>query len=49
MYTHPTSKYWNGRIDSQTDMDSFRLPPKSVALRYSGMRHLFQCHHELLD
>ncbi|MFJ7993082.1 formimidoylglutamase [Peribacillus frigoritolerans] len=24
MYTHPTLKYWNGRIDSQTDLDSFR-------------------------
>ncbi|MFS0763627.1 formimidoylglutamase [Peribacillus phoenicis] len=24
MYTNPTSKYWNGRIDSQSDMDSFR-------------------------
>ncbi|MGG4199035.1 hypothetical protein ABEW17_08340 [Peribacillus frigoritolerans] len=24
MYTHPTLKYWNGRIDSQTELDSFR-------------------------
>ncbi|MED3995822.1 formimidoylglutamase [Peribacillus frigoritolerans] len=24
MYTQPTLKYWNGRIDSQTDLDSFR-------------------------
>ncbi|MES9738793.1 formimidoylglutamase [Peribacillus frigoritolerans] len=24
MYTNPTLKYWNGRIDSQTDLDSFR-------------------------
>ena len=24
MYTNPTLKYWNGRIDSQSDMDSFR-------------------------
>ncbi|WP_260286218.1 formimidoylglutamase [Peribacillus aracenensis] len=24
MYTNPTLNYWNGRIDSQSDMDSFR-------------------------
>lgn len=24
MYTNPTLKYWNGRIDSQSDMGSFR-------------------------
>jgi formiminoglutamase len=45
MYTNPTSKYWNGRIDSQSDMDSFRYhqrvrlaPISEFAISYNASK-----------
>ncbi|MEY8757575.1 formimidoylglutamase [Peribacillus frigoritolerans] len=45
MYTHPTLKYWNGRIDSQTDLNSFRYhqrvrlaPISELATSYNASR-----------